>query len=147
MGEPQFETLRVDSELTAEHRSIDADIERPPDKVLGFAASMPLLYGEDVAPATAYACPMHPDVTSSEPGTCPKCGMQLLPVRSDEPPASYVCPMHPEVTSSEPGTCPKCGMKLVPADTLPRPTRSRRRRTFTTSTTNTNRATGSNGKT
>jgi FtsP/CotA-like multicopper oxidase with cupredoxin domain len=114
-----FETLRVDSELTAEHRSIDADIERPPDKVLAFAGSMPLLYGEDVAPATAYACPMHPDVTSSEPGTCPKCGMQLLPLRSDEPPASYVCPMHPEVTSSEPGTCPKCGMKLVPADTLP----------------------------
>jgi FtsP/CotA-like multicopper oxidase with cupredoxin domain len=115
-----FEALRVDPQLTFEHRSIDSDIERPPDKVLAFVASMPLLYGEDVAPATSYACPMHPDVTSSEPGTCPKCGMQLLPVHSEEePPASYVCPMHPEVTSSEPGTCPKCGMKLVPADTLP----------------------------
>ena len=115
-----FETLRVDPELTAEHQSIDADIERPPDKVLAFVASMPLLYGDDVPPAISYACPMHPDVTSSDPGTCPKCGMQLLPVRSEEPtPASYVCPMHPEVTSSEPGTCPKCGMKLVPADTLP----------------------------
>ncbi|MGA9161453.1 MAG: multicopper oxidase domain-containing protein [Actinomycetota bacterium] len=115
-----FEALRVDPQLTAEHRSIGADIERPPDKVLAFVASMPLLYGDDVAPATSYACPMHPEVTSSEPGTCSKCGMQLLPVRSEEPaPASYVCPMHPEVTSSEPGTCPKCGMKLVPADTLP----------------------------
>jgi FtsP/CotA-like multicopper oxidase with cupredoxin domain len=115
-----FEVLRVDPQLTAEHRSMAADIERPPDKVLAFVASMPLLYGKDVAPATSYACPMHPDVTSSEPGTCPRCGMQLLPVRSeDSPPASYVCPMHPEVTSSEPGTCPKCGMKLVPADTLP----------------------------
>jgi FtsP/CotA-like multicopper oxidase with cupredoxin domain len=115
-----FEALRVDPLLTAEHRSIGADIERPPDKVLAFVASMPLLYGDDVAPATSYACPMHPEVTSSEPGTCPKCGMQLLPVRSEEPaPASYVCPMHPEVTSSEPGTCPKCGMKLVPVDTLP----------------------------
>jgi FtsP/CotA-like multicopper oxidase with cupredoxin domain len=81
---------------------------------------MPLLYGDDLAPATSYACPMHPDVTSTEPGTCSKCGMKLLAVRSKEPsPASYVCPMHPEVTSSEPGTCPKCGMKLVPADTLP----------------------------
>jgi FtsP/CotA-like multicopper oxidase with cupredoxin domain len=115
-----FEALRIDPQLTAEHQAIDADIERPPDKVLAFVASMPLLYGDDVAPATSYACPMHPDVTSTEPGTCPKCGMQLLPVRSDEEtPTSYVCPMHPDVTSTEPGTCPKCAMKLVPADTLP----------------------------
>jgi len=115
-----FEELRVDPQLTAEHQSIDRDIERAPDKVLAFVASMPLLYGDDRAPATSYACPMHPDVTSTEPGTCPKCGMQLLPVRSEEEtPTSYACPMHPEVTSSEPGTCPKCGMKLVPADTLP----------------------------
>ena len=110
-----FEALRIDPLLTAEHRTIGADIERPPDKVLAFVASMPLLYGDDVTPPTSYACPMHPEVTSSEPGTCPKCGMQLLPVRSEEAtPASYVCPMHPEVTSSEPGTCPKCGMQLLP---------------------------------
>jgi FtsP/CotA-like multicopper oxidase with cupredoxin domain len=115
-----FEALRVDPQLTAEHQSIGRDIERPPDKVLAFVASMPLLYGDAVAPATSYACPMHPDVTSTEPGTCTKCGMQLLPVHSEEEtPTSYACPMHPEVTSSEPGTCPKCGMKLVPADTLP----------------------------
>jgi FtsP/CotA-like multicopper oxidase with cupredoxin domain len=115
-----FEELRVDPQLTAEHRSIDRDLERPPDKVLAFVASMPLLYGDDVAPASSYACPMHPEVTSTEPGTCPKCGMQLLPVRSEEEtPTSYACPMHPEVTLSEPGTCPQCGMRLVPADTLP----------------------------
>jgi FtsP/CotA-like multicopper oxidase with cupredoxin domain len=109
-----FEALRADPQLTAEHRSIDRDIERPPDKVLAFVASMPLLYGDDIAPVTSYACPMHPDVTSTEPGACPKCGMQLLPVHSEEEtPTSYACPMHPEVTSSEPGTCPKCGMKLL----------------------------------
>jgi FtsP/CotA-like multicopper oxidase with cupredoxin domain len=117
-----FDDLRVDPELSAEHRSIGGDLERPPDKVLAFVASMPLLYGEDVEPATSYACPMHPEVTSSEAGTCPKCGMQLLPVRSEQPTdVSYACPMHPEVTSSEPGTCPKCGMKLVPAEALPAP--------------------------
>jgi FtsP/CotA-like multicopper oxidase with cupredoxin domain len=117
-----FGELRVDPELTAVHRSLDGDIERPPDKVLAFVASMPLLYGEDAAPASSYVCPMHPDVTSSEPGTCPRCGMQLLPVHPREQiAASYVCPMHPDVTSSGPGTCPKCGMKLSPADKPPAP--------------------------
>ncbi len=26
----------------------------------------------------AYTCPMHPEVTSSKPGKCPKCGMKLI---------------------------------------------------------------------
>src|SRR4051812_43347437 len=25
-----------------------------------------------------YLCPMHPEVTSSKPGRCPKCGMKLV---------------------------------------------------------------------
>jgi hypothetical protein len=28
--------------------------------------------------ATAYVCPMHPEVTSPTPGTCPKCNMKLV---------------------------------------------------------------------
>jgi len=27
-----------------------------------------------------YICPMHPDVVSDEPGKCPKCGMDLVPL-------------------------------------------------------------------
>ncbi|MFV2037930.1 MAG: heavy metal-binding domain-containing protein [Paracoccaceae bacterium] len=27
-----------------------------------------------------YTCPMHPDVVSDEKGSCPKCGMFLVPV-------------------------------------------------------------------
>jgi FtsP/CotA-like multicopper oxidase with cupredoxin domain len=40
---------------------------------------------EIVTPST-YACPMHPEVTSTEPSTCPKCGMRLVP--SDALPTS-----------------------------------------------------------
>src|SRR5947208_3241485 len=32
------------------------------------------------ADPTIYACPMHPEIRSTSPGTCPKCGMKLVPV-------------------------------------------------------------------
>ncbi|WNG46626.1 hypothetical protein F0U60_22800 [Archangium minus] len=34
--------------------------------------------------ATGYVCPMHPEVTSPEPGRCPKCGMKLVPQKPSE---------------------------------------------------------------
>jgi FtsP/CotA-like multicopper oxidase with cupredoxin domain len=83
-----FEQLRTDPELTAEHQAIGHDIEREPDKVLAFYSLMPLLYGGDATPASAYACPMHPEVTATEPGTCPKCGMKLMPSNAPQAPAS-----------------------------------------------------------
>jgi FtsP/CotA-like multicopper oxidase with cupredoxin domain len=77
-----FEVLRADPELTAQRRSIGHDLERAPDKTLAFVASMPLLYREEVQ-ASSYVCPMHPEVTASEQGTCPKCGMRLVPVHTE----------------------------------------------------------------
>ncbi len=71
-----------------------------------------------------YVCPMHADVVSKEPGSCPVCGMDLVerePVQGEtaleharrhlDP--DYVCPMHSDVVSKEPGSCPMCGMDLV----------------------------------
>ena len=75
---------------------------------------MPLLYGDTDTAADAYTCPMHPDVVATEPGTCPQCGMKLVPA-----PTTYVCPMHPDVTSDTASTCPQCGMRLVPQSGAP----------------------------
>src|SRR6266581_2541900 len=33
---------------------------------------------------TIYACPMHPEIRSTSPGTCPKCGMKLVPITATE---------------------------------------------------------------
>jgi FtsP/CotA-like multicopper oxidase with cupredoxin domain len=82
-----FTTLHTNEELTAERDRLASERERPPDKTLVFTASMPLLYGDVPQAAEAYVCPMHPDVTSTVPGTCPKCGMKLVP--SDSAPASH----------------------------------------------------------
>jgi FtsP/CotA-like multicopper oxidase with cupredoxin domain len=114
-----FGTLRTDPELTSERRLIDRDMRRAPDKVLAFVSKMPLLYGEDIAPASAFVCPMHPEVTDTAASTCPKCGMKLVPAAGEAVAMSFVCPMHPEVTDTAASTCPKCGMKLVPAEGPP----------------------------
>jgi len=63
-----------------------------------------------------YTCPMHPEVVSDSPGSCPKCGMALertTPVPSGEK-IEWTCPMHPEIVRDAPGSCPKCGMALEP---------------------------------
>jgi FtsP/CotA-like multicopper oxidase with cupredoxin domain len=114
----EFETLRVNAELAAERERIAPVLAAEPDKTLALVAEMDM--GEPELPAGAtitYVCPMHPEVTSNEPGRCPKCGMKLLAAAA--PAASYACPMHPDVTSDKPDRCPKCGMKLVPAHLVP----------------------------
>lgn len=89
-----------------------------------------------------YVCPMHPEIVEDEPGSCPKCGMDLVAREAGESTpeggddhehhhdhdhsdkhqqghahenagTEYICPMHPEIVRDEPGSCPKCGMDLV----------------------------------
>jgi predicted RNA-binding Zn-ribbon protein involved in translation (DUF1610 family) len=62
-----------------------------------------------------YVCPVHPDVQSKIPGTCPKCGKTLLAssATSAGDGEFYVCPMHPDVMATQAGKCPRCGMDLV----------------------------------
>jgi FtsP/CotA-like multicopper oxidase with cupredoxin domain len=116
-----FEILRRAPELEAERRQLDRWLAAPPDKVLALVAQMddPAALPAGAGPVV-YACPMHPEVTSTEPGRCPKCGMKLLATQAPVA-TTYACPMHPEVTSDQPGRCPKCGMKLLAAESVPEP--------------------------
>lgn len=77
-----------------------------------------------------YTCGMHPSVKTHEPGKCPICNMDLVPVykegearehdladHTDESEVSHwICEMHPSVKAHAPGVCPICDMELVPVD-------------------------------
>jgi multidrug efflux pump subunit AcrA (membrane-fusion protein) len=77
-----------------------------------------------------YHCPMHPTVVQDKKGSCPICGMDLVPIKENElsvkenAPAEdekiaqvkvghFYCPMEAEHVQEKPGKCPLCGMKLV----------------------------------
>jgi RND family efflux transporter MFP subunit len=73
--------------------------------------------------AQLWTCGMHPEVIQEEPGTCPICHMDLVPLRAEgagrtaathtEGAHQWTCPMHPEIVEDEPGSCPICHMDLV----------------------------------
>jgi len=85
-----------------------------------------------VTPAFAesdkYTCPMHPHYIAEEPGSCPICGMDLVPMAGEEEQTEeqnlseeegekkilyWVAPMDPNYKMDKPGKSPM-GMDLVP---------------------------------
>ncbi len=70
-----FDELRRNEEWVAERERLAPYLDAPPDKTVALVAELDL--GADGA--TSYVCPMHPEVTSDTPGSCPQCGMKLLP--------------------------------------------------------------------
>ena len=80
-------------------------------------------HGKD---GTQYTCGMHPMVIVDEPGSCPICGMDLIPLKTSGSGSAnkaqsqqertikyWVAPMDPSYIRDEPGKSPM-GMDLVP---------------------------------
>src|SRR6266513_622836 len=51
-----------------------------------------------------YTCPMHPEVVMDAPGQCPKCGMTLVPMKTEKRKRPTPNVQHP--TSNEEKTSP-----------------------------------------
>jgi len=87
----------------------------------------------DVPEGTLWTCGMHPNVIQDEPGTCPICGMNLVPLRdagagqgkgeasghrghdhaATAMKTTWVCADYPDQVFDEPGDCPIDGTPLV----------------------------------
>jgi len=113
----EFETLRVNQDLSAERARIAPYIEAAPDKTLAFVAEMNLGEPKAEAGTAVYGCPMHAEIVATWEDRCPSCGMKLVasPVGAPRPTA-FACPMHPEITATWAGICPECGMTLRPTE-------------------------------
>jgi Cu(I)/Ag(I) efflux system membrane fusion protein len=82
--------------------------------------------------AEEWTCSMHPQIRRPEPGQCPICGMDLIPVKKEGGPSAgkakagkprtkkkpkYACAMFCVPPMDRPGKCPVCGMEMVEVKT------------------------------
>jgi hypothetical protein len=94
-GAPESPSLAV-AALRGEPAAHERLDDVPPAPVAPAAESTPV-HQHDAAPAghraepkkskpaAVYTCPMHPEVRSDQPGTCPKCGMKLVVEKAAAP--------------------------------------------------------------
>ncbi len=97
----------------------------PVDEWLGLEQSAAVGNGDGNG-SGLWTCGMHPEVIQEEPGICPICQMDLVPLRDGEVETGHahgqghtewICPMHPLISEEEPGGCSICGMDLVEVST------------------------------
>ena len=69
------DAIRIFDEL-----SRDAGVSRPMHM---HDDDTPAQQHERVVPGAVYVCPMHSEVRQPTPGSCPKCGMKLVPIKAD----------------------------------------------------------------
>jgi hypothetical protein len=62
----------------AEMKKTEDEMKRAADELKAKSDAMKAKPGAQPK-ATLHVCPMHPEVKSDKPGTCPKCGMALKP--------------------------------------------------------------------
>lgn len=76
----EFEQLRTNADMGSERARMAEYLTAMPDKTLALVAEMDM---HEPAPGVAvtYVCPMHPEVTRTTAGRCPKCGMKLMPAQ------------------------------------------------------------------
>lgn len=64
-----------------------------------------------------YTCPMHPHYIASDPGTCPICGMDLVPMVTGEADADMAAEGHERMTVRVPAeTIQTMGVRIAPAE-------------------------------
>ncbi len=68
---------------------------------MGKMGGMNDMANQEGQPGQQYTCPMHPEVRQDQPGRCPKCGMDLVPVAPAKPAQTTPAPANAALLSRE----------------------------------------------